>query len=62
MTFGDLDLDPEKILCEKIFWMKNIFWDLENFSRGRGRGRGQKNFDKKNLKKKKFWTLKIFGT
>ena len=43
MTFGDLDLDPEKILCEKIFWMKNIFWDLEYFW-GAWPGAGPKKF------------------
>jgi len=32
MTLGDLDLDSEKILGEKNFWLKTIFWDLENFS------------------------------
>jgi len=31
MTLGDLDLDSEKILYEKNFWLKNIFWDFENF-------------------------------
>jgi len=31
MTLGDLDLDSEKILCEKNFWLKIISWDLENF-------------------------------
>jgi len=31
MTLGDLDLDSEKNLCEKKFWLKNIFWDFENF-------------------------------
>lgn len=54
MTFGDLDLDPEKILCEKIFWMKSIFWDLEYFSGGVAGGRAKKILMIKKFKEKKF--------
>jgi len=30
VTLDDLDLEPVKILCEKIFCRK-VFWDFENF-------------------------------
>jgi len=31
LTLIDLDIEPEKILCEKNFWLKNILWDFEIF-------------------------------
>jgi len=60
MTLGVLDLDSEKFLCEKNFWLKNIFWDFENFS-GVGDPEPEIFFSSKYfLVKNNFWDYENF--
>jgi len=60
VTLGDLDLDSEKNLREKKFWLKNIFWDFENFS-GVGDPEPEIFFSSKYfLVKNNFWDFENF--